>query len=152
VEVVYDGALEASVILETREWGLGPETAAKGLSLSRSAPSKAVLGEPFEVTLKLKSEKARPFVVVEERIPANAEPELRSLEALKKKGIVSDFKVDGAVLYFYLEKLEGELSLTFSLTAIREGTASHPGSEAHAMYAPEVASSTVGGSLEVKAE
>jgi uncharacterized protein YfaS (alpha-2-macroglobulin family) len=150
VEVAYDGNLKASVILQTRQWGLPGERLAGVLSIERSAPKSVELGEPFPVTLKIASKKLLPYLVVEERFPANAEVEKASLQALMRKGAIADYKLDGATLYLYLEKLEGSAELTYRLTATRAGGANHAGSLVSAMYDPSVSASTVDAVLEVK--
>jgi hypothetical protein len=150
VEVAYDGALRASVVLETRQWGLAPPPPAEALALAREAPAAVSLQEPFPVTILLRAKGTVPFVVVEESIPANAEVDEGFLEGLRKSGAVADFRVDGSTLRLYFFKVEGERKLTYRLVATAPGTSKPAGAVAWAMHDPAIRASAAGGDLEVK--
>jgi len=150
IVVAYDGALKASAILVSSEWGLPLPKTAAAVKVERTAPDSVAVNEPFSVSLRLSSEKPFPYLVVEERIPANADVDVKSLDELKHSGKISDYKLGDAVVFFYLDKLEGVTEITYKLTATREGRANHAGTTVTAMYDSSISASTVAKTLEVK--
>lgn len=150
VEIQYNGNLKAPIIVEVKEWGLPRGTAKKELEIKRTAAREVFLGDPLPVSIEVSSLKGLPFVVIEERIPSNAEVSLRSLEKLKGSGKIADFRLRKGVVFFYLNRLKGKVAFQYSLTAIRVGKAHHPGIRAEAMYNPLEWAAMQGDVLEVK--
>jgi uncharacterized protein YfaS (alpha-2-macroglobulin family) len=127
VEVSYDGNLNASILLEIQEWGVGIPEIADIVSIERKAPSTANLGEPITVSLNLKSKEVIPVLTIEEYIPANSEVDIKSLEILKKEQKIADYILEGEKLYLVLVKVEGSVKLEYTLKATREGNGLHAG-------------------------
>ncbi len=149
IEVVYGGNLKAPVVLETRTWSRDLKEAAGTLRVKRTAPETARGGEPVEVTIEVTTNVPAPFLLIEERIPANMEVDTRSLDALKTEGRIADWKLADA-LYLYLEGVEGTVSIPYRLTGLREGEAAHPGTRVSGMYDATLSGATVGGRIRVE--
>jgi hypothetical protein len=127
VEVQYNGNLAASVILEVKEWGIGPPEVKKLVKIERSAPANAILGEPVRVKLTLSSEKILPMLAIEENIPTNTEVDILSLDQLKKAKKITNYRVAEGKIYLVLVEVEGEITLEYKLKAARTGTGLHAG-------------------------
>ena len=119
--------LNASIMLEIQEWGIGEPEFADVVDLKRKAPSKADLGAPVTVSLSLKSKETVPVLTIEEHIPANSEVDIKSLEELKKEQKIADYTIDGEKLYLVLVKVKGSVKLEYKLKATREGNGLHAG-------------------------
>jgi hypothetical protein len=127
VEVQYNGNLAASVILEVKEWGIGPPEVKKLVKIERSAPANAILGEPVRVKLTLSSEKILPMLAIEENIPTNTEVDILSLDQLKKAKKITNYRVAEGKIYLVLVEVEEEITLEYKLKAARTGTGLHAG-------------------------
>jgi len=127
VKVQYNGNLAASVILEVKEWGIGPPEVKKLVKIERSAPTNAILGEPVRVKLTLSSEKILPMLAIEENIPTNTEVDILSLDQLKKAKKITNYRVAEGKIYLVLVDVEGEITLEYKLKAARTGTGLHAG-------------------------
>jgi hypothetical protein len=127
VEVTYNGNLTASVFLELQEWGIEAPEGEEVVEIKRLAPAEAVVGEPVTVTLKLNSKKMVPIMTVEDHIPANAQVDRASLDALKRDKRISDYLIEGSKLYLVLVQVDGKKTIQYKLKATREGNGLHAG-------------------------
>ena len=143
VEVQYNGNLTASVILEVKEWGIGPPEIKELVKIERSAPTNAVLGEPVRVELALSSEKIIPILAIEENIPANSEVNIHSLDQLKKAKTITNYRVTEDKIYLVLVQVQGEITLEYKLKAVHIGTALHAGTRAIDTTTGELLAATI---------
>jgi hypothetical protein len=127
VEVTYNGKLTASVFLELQEWGTRAPETEEVVEIKRLAPAEAAVGEPVTVTLKLNSTEMVPVMTIEDHIPANAQVDKPSLEALKKEQHISDYMIEGNKLYLVLVQVKGKKTLKYKLKATRSGNGLHAG-------------------------
>lgn len=127
VEVTYDGKLTASVLLELQEWGIEKPEAEEVVDIKRLVPAEAAVGEPVTVTLKINSEKSVPIMTIEDHIPANAQVDRASLDALKKDQHISDYMIEGNKLYLVLVQVKGKKTIQYKLKATRSGNGLHAG-------------------------
>ena len=139
VEVTYDGNLVAPVILETRQWGVKVRTKSpvkpKGkLTIRRSAPVKADLGQPVDVTLAVDTTAKAPMVQIVDSVPSNMDVDEAALKKLVKDGKISSYHLSQGKVAFFLDTLKDELSFTYKLVASRVGTAKHRGAKVIARY------------------
>ena len=81
------------------------------------------------------------------RVPAGATVEIRSLDALKTRGVVADYRLEGSVVHFYLERVTEQTEISYSLSSPQPGTVHHAGASAASMYDPDIHTATVGGDL-----
>ncbi len=153
VRVSYDGALQAPVTLEVREWGKDKQGATGGgvLSVARKAASKVKVNEPIDVTLTVGAKDKAPFVQVTDGIPANTTPDTASLDALVKAGTIQGYDLGKGEVSFFLKELKGEKTLTYKLVANRPGAAGHPGVRINTRFHPAFGSTwAVSGPLTVQ--
>lgn len=129
VEVLYNGNLTASVMLEHKEWGITKPEVEKLVKLERSAPATATLGEPVKVKLALHSRKILPMLTIEENIPANSEVDILSLDKLKKTKKITDYRITESKLYLVLVNVKGEIEIEYKLKAVRTGSGLHAGTK-----------------------
>ncbi len=127
VLVTYNGALTASVILEVKEWtGMAPE-GSNTVAMTRTAATTASIGQPVNVKLSLSSSAVIPFVRVEEGIPSNCEVDIKSLENLITKALITGYSLQEGKLYLFLSGLKDRIELKFTLLPVRSGKSRHSG-------------------------
>ena len=149
VEVQYNGNLTASVILEVKEWGIGPAEVEKLVKIERSAPTNAILGEPVRVKLTLSSQKILPILAIEENIPANSEVDILSLDQLKKAKKITNYRVAEGKVYLVLVEVEGEIILEYKLKAARTGIGLHAGTRVIDTTKGELLATTISAPFDV---
>ena len=154
VAVEYDGNLVAPVAVELQQWPVRRKAAqgeAPILTVSRQVAAEAARGEPVDVTLTVGASRAVPHVEILEAIPATAMVDKPSLDALVKAGKIQGYRiVDGQVALF-LHRLKDEVSLTYRLLAVREGTGQHRGTRVVSRFHQEFGvARVIGGPLLVR--
>jgi hypothetical protein len=127
VEVIYNGNLTASVMMEINEWGVAKPQIDEFVEIKRTAPQNAELGEPVMVKLSIDSEKLIPVLTVEEHIPANSEIDISSIRKLKKEKKISDYTIEDETLYLVLIQVKDKIDLEYKLKPVRQGNAVHAG-------------------------
>jgi uncharacterized protein YfaS (alpha-2-macroglobulin family) len=143
LELAYDGALQAPVMVETKQWGLPkpvrkkpimkPKTVGH-LSIRRHAPEEARLGQPVDIILDVQTDKALSHVQIVDSIPSTTEVDTRHLDGLVKSGKLLAYDIKAGKLYFFLPRLDDEFSFTYRLVAARVGVAHHSGAKVAARY------------------
>jgi hypothetical protein len=137
VSVTYDGALEPPVLLEERRPVKAGEKGHFAASRKLSQASMAV-GEDLEVELSLSSSERLRSVAIEEPLPSNAAVDVTSLEALKKAGAISEYRL-GERLVMYVKALSSEpLVLRYRLLGDRKGTVELGPTRIRPVHQPEL--------------
>jgi hypothetical protein len=140
VEVSYDGNLVAPVALELKQWPVRRKAAAtrQQLTIARTSPEVATVGEPIPVALTLSAAGPLPFVEIIDAIPATTTVDKDSLEALVKAGTIQGYHIGEGQLGIFMARLEGEVTLKYTLVATRAGVAVHGGARAQGRFHPQV--------------
>jgi uncharacterized protein YfaS (alpha-2-macroglobulin family) len=130
VKVTYDGKLSAPVLLEARQWGLPGQGDRGGVTLRRTAPETAALGEPVKVTLSVKAETAVPLLTVTDTVPSNMSADEDSLKKILESGSIASYAVEDDKVRIVLTDVKGEVTVAYSLKGVRAGKANHRGARA----------------------
>lgn len=146
LEVLYNGKLKAPALLETRQWTGHPHLD-RALSLKRTAPTEARVGDLIPVTLEISTTRPSACLVVEERLPANFTIEERSLRELIDQRAIAEYKWDKDKVFFYLHRVEKDATIRFYLIAVGEGKIRHPGTSVVEMYDESVQAACTGGDI-----
>jgi hypothetical protein len=127
VVVTYNGALTAEVLLEVKEWtGRTPESS-NNVAMTRTSATSSSLGEAVNVKLAISSSTVIPFVRIEEGIPSNCQVDIKSLEALMREALITEYSLKEGKLYLMLSGLKGKRELTYTLLPARSGKSRHSG-------------------------
>ena len=137
VTVSYDGNLTIPVLLETRQWKQGTSTAMQhagpGLTVKRTAPASAGMGEPVKAAIEVTADRLARMVRVVDRIPSNLRVEAKSLEALVRSGALLTFEITEDSVVMLVPEIKRSVNLEYQLLASRPGVATHPGTTASIM-------------------
>ena len=136
IEVIYDGSLSVPVMMEIKRWrrkSAGMVPASPGLGVKRIAPTKVSLGDPVPVTLKISADRMARMVRVVDSLPSILKADVKSLEALVKKGSISGFEIGDDSIAMIVPLVEKGIELTYTTSAVRSGTATHPGTAVSTM-------------------
>jgi hypothetical protein len=129
VEVEYDGNLEASALLEVKEWGSAEKEEYVSAKIERIVSKKAALGEPLDVKLIITVKDFLPLAAIEESIPSNAEVDIRSLDKLKKEQKIIDYRILDDKIFFVLVNVKNEMTIEYKIKTVRQGMALHSGTK-----------------------
>ena len=88
-------------------------------------------------------------MVIEDNIPANTQIEKSSLEELRERGVIADYRIAENTVFLYLEEIDKKLELTYKLTAVMKGEGNHAGIKVVSMYNPEIVASYISPTLQV---
>jgi len=131
VSVTYDGTLAAPVALEVKRWGAPAPQAEKGaLAVRRTAPERAVVGEPVEVALSVSADAPVSVVTVTDAVPSTMAADEDSLRALVSSGAIASYAVESGAVRLVLAHVMGEVKIAYRLKAVRAGQARHQGTRA----------------------
>ncbi|MBN2532361.1 MAG: hypothetical protein JXB88_05690 [Spirochaetales bacterium] len=122
IEVTYTGNLDAPVILEKREWGTGVNEETASVTVKKTIPGEAAVGQSFSVKLTLESRTMHNMIIVEEFIPPQCEPDEKSLDALVRNHEVIDYRIEEGNLLFTLIQSSAKTELRYRLRPVRRGT------------------------------
>jgi hypothetical protein len=127
IEVAYDGNLEASVLVDVREWGVAGNVTKQEVVSTRELPAKIAVNQPAPVSLSFTGNTAGRMALIEQGLPANAVVVVSSLDDLIRNRKILSYSMRDSVLVLTIILPAGNTDLRFQITGTAPGTAAFPG-------------------------